>query len=94
MTPWQHIVASIGTQPAPYKPKAKELLPEKKCTSCGIVKQRSEFYHRADHSPNSLMSRCKECVINSRKRRRAEEKAKYKIGDNSFDRIAKFEFPD
>ena len=94
MNAWSQIVESLSQQPIPYKPKSKELVPEKKCTSCGVVKKRSEFYNRADHSPNALMSRCKECFVTLQKKKRHAAKAKYTIGDNSYDEDAKFEFPD
>lgn len=94
MTAWGQIVASLSAQPAKYSKKLKEPVPEKKCTTCGVIKKRAEFYTRADHSPNCLMSRCKECFIAAQKRKRHAAKSSYKIGDNSIDPIARFDWPD
>ena len=94
MNAWTQIVASISAQPAQHSRKVKEPVPEKKCTTCGIIKKRADFYARSDHSPNCLMSRCKECFIAAAKKKRQTAKSNYKIGDNSIDPVAKFEWPD
>ncbi len=42
---------------------AREKPIEKRCTQCGIVKLRSEFYPRKSSSPNAIRAECKQCSI-------------------------------
>lgn len=70
MNVWSQIVEAYikpqkSVEPAQKKVGRKPVayVTEKKCTICGEVKPRSEFYSRHDRSPDALTSRCKRCYI-------------------------------
>lgn len=69
MNAWGQIVDAFA-KPAKPKRKVKLAATDKQCTHCGVVKSRTEFYKRVDHSPGAIMSHCKACFALAQAKRR------------------------
>jgi hypothetical protein len=98
MTAWSQIISDFS-KPIAQPKRARTFTIEKRCSKCGEVKPRDEFYTRVDHSPGALMSRCKACVNASQAKRResakkAEANLKARVAERNSKPAATFDWPD
>jgi hypothetical protein len=98
MSAWGQIVSEFS-KPVTRAKASRTFAMEKRCTKCGEIKHRNQFYARTDHSPGALMSQCKICcsalqVKRRESRKKAEANMKAKREDLNNIPAAKFEWPD
>lgn len=80
MSIWGKIVedhaAHIPESAKPVEAKARvyNTATEKRCSKCGEIKPRSEFYPRRNHSPNAVSQMCKVCHVQYHSERRRAKK--------------------